>query len=118
MAWVPIGASAVGSILGNTGSASSSGTTTRTRQFDQKAIDKAIYDIMASDQGLAALATAENASGGYKSSGKTLLLTDQLINSWGFQNITMLTDNSNFTFENINKNKQLILRIKQQNSLF
>jgi hypothetical protein len=73
----------IGSALGIGGSASYGtdntnyqGTKTVARQFDQKAIDKVIYDIMASDQGLSALASAENASGGAKSSSKTLLAQD------------------------------------------
>ena len=52
------------------------GTRTTQKQFSQEAIDKTIYDIMSADQGLAALATAENASGGYGSSSKTLLAQD------------------------------------------
>ena len=73
----------IGSSLGVSGGVSSSrgsstvnGTRTVQKQFSQEAIDKTIYDILSSDQGLAALANAENASGGYGSSSKTLLAQD------------------------------------------
>lgn len=42
---------------------------------------------------------------GNSNSGKTALLTNQLINSWGPQKIAMITDQSNFAFENIQKKK-------------
>lgn len=41
-----------------------------------EAINKLIYDVMSSDQGLAALASGENLSGGFNSSSKTLLAQD------------------------------------------
>ena len=47
---------------------------------------------------------------GKSSTGKTMLLTNALIDRWGMENITMMTDNSNFTFENIQKNKNLIIQ--------
>lgn len=59
-----------------TNSSSESGTQTTQKVLSQEGIDKIIYDIMSSDQGLAALANAENASGGYRSSSKTLLAQD------------------------------------------
>jgi len=46
---------------------------------------------------------------GVSSSGKTLLLTKQLLSAWGPQNITMLIDNSSFTFENVGYNKMLMI---------
>ena len=46
--------------------------------LSQQAIDKLIYDVMSSDQGLAALAAGENLSGGSKSSSKTLLGQDMM----------------------------------------
>lgn len=58
------------------GSESQSGTRTTQKVLSQQGIDKIIYDIMSSDKGLAALATAENASGGYRSSTKPLLAQD------------------------------------------
>lgn len=68
---------AFGISLGDESSNTSvSGTKTTQKVFNQSAIDKLIYDIMSSDEGLAALASAENASGGYRSSGKTLLAQD------------------------------------------
>lgn len=45
---------------------------------------------------------------GVSNSGKTQLLTNTLFNTWGMENISMLTDNSNFTFENITRMKKLI----------
>ena len=47
---------------------------------------------------------------GKSSTGKTMLLTNALINRWGMEHISMMTDNSNFTFENIQKNKNLIIQ--------
>ena len=61
-----------------TTSASKSGTSKTQRVFDQTAIDKLIYDVMASDQGLASLAAGENLSGGFNSSAKTLQTQDFL----------------------------------------
>lgn len=63
-------------LSGSTGSTSTSGTRTTKKNISQEAIDKILYDVFSSDQGLAALANAENASGGYKSSSKTLLAQD------------------------------------------
>lgn len=51
-------------------------TTTSKKKISQEAVDKIVYDIMSSDQGLAALATGENASGGFGSSTKTLMAQD------------------------------------------
>jgi hypothetical protein len=68
-------------------------STTRTQKvLSQEAIDKLVYDVMSSDQGLAALATAENASGGYGSSSKTLLAQDLIAKVTGeLANITAET---------------------------
>ena len=60
----------------NTGRKTIDQTVVKQKQFSQEAIDKTIYDILSSDQGLAALSSAENASGGSGSSGKTLLAQD------------------------------------------
>jgi hypothetical protein len=54
------------------------GTVTKQRIFDQAAIDKLIYDVLASDRGLASLASGENLSGGFNSSTKTLQTQDFL----------------------------------------
>jgi len=48
------------------------------RIFDPAAIDKLIYNVLASDQGLASLASGENLSGGFNSSTKTLQTQDFL----------------------------------------
>jgi hypothetical protein len=50
--------------------------TVKQKQISQEAVDKIVYDILSSDQGLAALATSENASGGFGSSTKTLMAQD------------------------------------------
>ena len=55
-----------------------SGTSSTQRVFNQEAIDKLIYDVLASDQGLASLAAGENLSGGFNSSAKTLQTQDFL----------------------------------------
>ena len=59
-------------------SVSKSGTQTTQRVFNQQAIDKLIYDVLSSDQGLASLASGENLSGGFNSSAKTLQTQDFL----------------------------------------
>jgi len=51
-----------------------SGTTQKV--LTQEGIDKLVYDVMSSDQGLAALASGENASGGFGSSTKSLMAQD------------------------------------------
>ena len=58
------------------GSTSESGTKTTQRSLSQEAVDKLIYDVLSSDSGLAAIATAENVSGGSRSSSKTLMAQD------------------------------------------
>jgi len=54
------------------------GTVVKQRIFDQAAIDKLVYDVLASDRGLASLASGENLSGGFNSSTKTLQTQDFL----------------------------------------
>ena len=55
-----------------------SGTKTTQKKLDQAAVDKLIYDVLSSDQGLASLASGENLSGGFNSSSKTLQTQDFL----------------------------------------
>jgi hypothetical protein len=50
--------------------------TVRKKNISQEAVDKIVYDVLSSDQGLAALATSENASGGFGSSTKALMAQD------------------------------------------
>lgn len=57
-------------------SGSTSGLKSQRKVLSQEAIDKLIYDVMASDQGLASLASGENLSGVFNSSSKTLLAQD------------------------------------------
>jgi hypothetical protein len=50
--------------------------TSRKKNISQEAVDKIVYDVLSSDQGLSALATSENASGGFGSSTKALMAQD------------------------------------------
>jgi hypothetical protein len=62
------------------------------KNLSDEAINSLIYDIMSSDQGLAALATGENASGGYKSSTKSLASQDLIAKIFGqLANVTAET---------------------------
>lgn len=54
------------------------GSKTTQKMLTQEGINKLIYDALSSDQGLAALASGENLSGGFKSSSKTLLAQDMM----------------------------------------
>lgn len=74
MSW----ASAVpwGDIMNNNNQQSNAGKKTTYKQLDQAAYDKIIYDVLSSDQGLAALAGAENMSGAYGTSTKGLMAQD------------------------------------------
>jgi hypothetical protein len=54
----------------------SAGSYTKKKSIDPAGINKLIYDVLSSDQGLAALAGGENAAGGTKSSTKGLLAQD------------------------------------------
>jgi hypothetical protein len=54
------------------------GTVSKKRNLSQEAIDKLIYDVMSSDQGLAQLAAGQNLAGGHSSSTKTLQTQDFL----------------------------------------
>lgn len=56
--------------------AKGTGTTVNKNVISQEAFNKIIYDVMSSDQGLASLASGENASGGFGSSTKTLQAQD------------------------------------------
>jgi hypothetical protein len=62
-----------------------SDTTSKQTQLiiDQAGFNKIIYDILASDQGLASLATGENLGGGYGSSMKAQLAQDLVIKASG-----------------------------------
>lgn len=67
-------------LSGSFGMSSTSTTSNRSgsqkKVLSQEAVDKLIYDVMSSDQGLAALASGENSSGGYGSSTKGLMAQD------------------------------------------
>lgn len=69
-----------------------SGTSTTQKQLSQQGIDKLVYDVLSSDQGLASLATGENLSGGYGASTKALLAQDFVIKLVGeLANVTAPT---------------------------
>lgn len=53
-------------------------TTVRRKEITQEAVDKYIYDVLSSDQGLAALSSGENISAGFNSSSKTLMAQDMM----------------------------------------
>ena len=87
------GVTAVGNIVGSllpgttttTGTSSATGSST-TKQFldlSPEGYNKIIRDILASDAGLAALATGENLSGSYSSSVKAQLAQDLVLNIAG-----------------------------------
>lgn len=54
----------------------SGGTSVKSRKISQAGYDKIVYDILSSDQGLAALAGGENGAGLYGSSTKGLMAQD------------------------------------------
>lgn len=88
MAITPAGASVfqtVASLLptSQNTTASGSGTTTTRLDLSPAGYDKIIRDILASDAGLASLATGENLSGGYGSSVKAQLAQDLVLNIAG-----------------------------------
>lgn len=68
-------------LTGGLGSSSTSSSGTKTSRLDitQEGIDKLIYDILSSDQGLASLASGENLSGGFGSTAKAQLAQDMTI---------------------------------------
>lgn len=66
------------SIISNNNRQYNVGWKSSQRQLSQEAIDKLIYDVMSSDQGLAALSSGENLSGGSNSSVKTLMAQDMM----------------------------------------
>lgn len=71
-----VAAAVIKSVSDHIGKQTTSASSSKQRIFDQTAIDKLIYDVMASDQGLASLASGENLSGGFNSSSKTLQVQD------------------------------------------
>lgn len=79
--------------LGFSASKESSSSSQSTQKIlGQEAIDKLIYDVMASDQGLSALSSMENASGGYNSTTKALMANDLMTKLVGeIANITAPT---------------------------
>jgi hypothetical protein len=61
---------------GSTAGSEGSGSYTKKKNIDPAGINKLIYDVLSSDQGLAALAGGENAAGGTKSTTKGILAQD------------------------------------------
>jgi hypothetical protein len=81
-----------------------SGTSTSQKKLSQEGINKLIYDVLSSDQGLAALGGVENASGGFKSSTKSLLSQDLVAKIVGeLANVTAPTVKTENTQENTSK---------------
>src|SRR6478736_3762933 len=88
----------IGSLIGardtsnvNT-NANTSGTKTQQKVLSPEAINKLVYDVLSSDQGLAALANGEGASGGFGSSTKKTLAQDLVVKLVGeLANVTAPT---------------------------
>jgi hypothetical protein len=86
-----------------------SGTSTSQKQISQEGINKLIYDVLSSDQGLAALGGVENASGGFKSSTKSLLSQDLMAKLVGeLANVTAPTVKTESSQENSSKDNTSI----------
>jgi len=80
-----IGSAVIGGIFGNTCSQTTTASSQKKKYLDlsPEGYNKIIQDILASDAGLAALATGENLSGGYGSSVKAQLGQDLVLNIAG-----------------------------------
>lgn len=79
MGWLDLAGTAISAGAGYAGSTAgteASGSYVKKKDIDPAGINKLIYDVLSSDQGLAALAGGENAAGGTKSSTKGLLAQD------------------------------------------
>jgi hypothetical protein len=76
MDWLGLWGTAMENNTQNT--SNQSGFSSKKRVLSQEAIDKLIYDALSSDQGLAALSSGANLSGGYNSSTKTLMAQDMM----------------------------------------
>lgn len=74
--WLTAVADIGGSYLGTQSTTDQSGSYVKKKNIDPAGINKLIYDVLSSDQGLAALAGGENAAGGTKSTTKGLLAQD------------------------------------------
>jgi hypothetical protein len=74
--WLAAVADIGGSYLGTQSTTDQSGSYVKKKNIDPAGINKLIYDVLSSDQGLAALAGGENAAGGTKSTTKGLLAQD------------------------------------------
>jgi hypothetical protein len=82
------------------------GTSTIQKQISQEGINKLIYDVLSADQGLAALGGVESASGGFKSSSKSLLSQDLIAKLVGeLANVTAPTVKTNQDYEDTNTYK-------------
>ncbi len=80
------------------GSDKSSSTQSTQKVLTQEGIDKLVYDVLSSDQGLSALSSMENASGGYNSTTKALMANDLVTKLVGeIANITAPTVTSSST---------------------
>ena len=80
-----IGSTIIGGLFKNTGSETTTASSQKKKYLDlsPEGYNKIIQDILASDAGLASLATGENLSGGYGSSVKAQLAQDLVLNIAG-----------------------------------
>jgi hypothetical protein len=91
-------AGVVSTVIDNNNQQYNTGTVKSKKNISQEGINKIIYDILASDQGLASLGGIENASGGFKSSTKSLLSQDLIAKITGeIANLTAETVQTNDT---------------------
>lgn len=98
----------LGSITGQRGitDINTRGTNTQKKVLSQDAINKLIYDVLSSDQGLSALASGENISGGFNSSTKGLMAQDLVTKLVGeLANVTAETVATNSSHQSETKKK-------------
>jgi hypothetical protein len=114
----------VGSIFGNRQTTeqntSQSGTRTQQKILTPEAINKLIYDVMSSDNGLAQLATGEKGSGGSLSSTKSLMAQDLITKLVGelagvtAQNVTTESAQSNSNSTSKKKSSVICSELNRQ----
>ena len=71
-----VGGNLLGAFIPQKQTTTTSANKTTQKVFSEQAINQLIYNVLASDQGLASLAAGENLSGGFNSSSKTLQTQD------------------------------------------
>lgn len=100
---------------GSTGTSTQQGNSTSRRVFSQEAMDKIMQDMLASEQGLAALAQGENVSGAAGSTMKTQLTQDLLAKVAG--ELASLTAETVTTQEQTAKQEQQQTQSKKSGGL-